>query len=302
VVTVLAGGALVALFVYLINGALLRATGIAWEPFSRYLAPAVEEAAKGSLVLALIRLGRIGFLVDAAICGFAVGAGFALVENAWYLMALASPAVGLGTWVVRGFGTAMMHGGVTAIFALAALGALERPGRAHGWALLGAFGLAWAVHSAYNHAWLNPLHQTALLLVLMPMMLVAVFQRSERSLGDWLGRGLDRDAELLRLIHSGRFGESSIGRYLETLRGRFAGEVVADLLCYLRVHTQLSMRAKGLLLMRESGLEAPITEVIHRQLEELRYLERSIGRSGLLAIRPLLHHSRKDVRQLQLIR
>jgi len=36
--------------------------------------------------------------------------------------------------------------------------------------------------------------------------------------------------------------------------------VVADLLCYLRLHTELALRAKGILMMRESGFEATIDE------------------------------------------
>ena len=62
---------------------------------------------------------RIGFLVDAAIFGFAVGTGFALAENLYYLH-LAAEA-GMGTWIVRGFGTALMHGGATALFAVMGL-------------------------------------------------------------------------------------------------------------------------------------------------------------------------------------
>ena len=34
---------------------------------------------------------------------------------------------------------------------------------------------------------------------------------------------------------------------LETLRQRFRGEVVADLLCYLRIVVELTLRAKGVL-------------------------------------------------------
>ncbi len=53
-------------------------------------------------------------MVDAAISGFAVGAGFAVIENLTYIPALS--AAGLLTAAVRGLGTAMMHGGTTAIF------------------------------------------------------------------------------------------------------------------------------------------------------------------------------------------
>ena len=116
-----------------------------------------------------------------------------------------------------------------------------------------------------------------------------------------LGRGFDRDAEMIGLIESGRFSEAPVGRYLASLRGRFEGPIVADLLCYLRVHTELAMRAKGVLMLRESGFPAKIDEGTRARLAELRYLERSIGRTGMLALRPLVHASRKDVWQIVML-
>mgnify|MGYP000417393272 CR=1 FL=1 len=44
--------------------------------------------------------------------GFAVGAGFAVFENLFYLMQAEHRS--LLVWFVRGFGTAIMHGGTTA--------------------------------------------------------------------------------------------------------------------------------------------------------------------------------------------
>ncbi len=49
--------------------------------YTRYVAPFVEEALKAFIIVVLIRRNRIGFLVDAAIMGFAVGAGFAISKT-----------------------------------------------------------------------------------------------------------------------------------------------------------------------------------------------------------------------------
>ena len=48
---------------------------------SRYIAPLTEETGKAALVVTLVATARVGFLVDAAVLGFAVGTGFALFEN-----------------------------------------------------------------------------------------------------------------------------------------------------------------------------------------------------------------------------
>src|SRR5262245_20746815 len=52
---------------------------------TRYIAPITEEAVKALFVAFLILRRRVGFVVDAAVQGFAVGTGFAVFENLSYL-------------------------------------------------------------------------------------------------------------------------------------------------------------------------------------------------------------------------
>jgi len=118
--------------------------------------------------------------VDAAIFGFAVGTGFALVENLDYLAL--QPGSALGTWVVRGFGTALMHGGAAASFAVSALATLERGGGRWRWrALLPGYVLAVLLHSAFNHFLAWPLQATLGVVFVLPLVLWAVFARSDRG-------------------------------------------------------------------------------------------------------------------------
>jgi len=297
VVAVVLAGMLVACVAYALNGALLA--HIDFRTYTRYIAPPIEEALKALVLAALIRAHRVGFLVDAAILGFAVGTGFALVENLDYLAQ--SPGSALGTWVVRGFGTALMHGGAAASFAVLALALVERAGRWSWRAILPGYALAVLLHSAFNHLLSSPLHATLGIVFVLPLMLWAVFAKSEAALGQWLGRGFDADAEMLELINSGRLPDSPIGRYLHELKARFHGPVVADMLCYLRVHTELALRAKGVLLARENGFDLPVDEATREKFAELGYLEKSVGRTGLLALHPVLRRSRRDVWQLYLL-
>ena len=292
VVAAVAAGMAVAGIAYFINGELLE--HFDFHFYTRYVSPVLEEALKALIIFGLIRGHRIGFLVDAAIFGFAVGAGFAVIENLDYLTM--APHAGLGTWFVRGFGTAIMHGGSTAIFAVAAMALLERP-----YAYLPGFGLAVVLHSLFNHFFFSPLASTAGVAIVMPLLLNAVFARSESAVGDWLGRGFDADAEMLELINSGQLSDSPVGRYLHTLKDRFQGLVVADLLAYLRLYTELALRAKGVLMMRESGFDVPVDEPTREKFAELRYLEKIVGRTGLLAIQPMLHMSHKDLWQLYML-
>lgn len=299
VIAVVACGAAVAGASYLVNGWVLDLVSVELTTFSRYAAPLTEELLKGLVIVALIRTHRIGFLVDAAIFGFAVGTGFAMVENLHFL-GLISDA-GVGTWIVRGFGTAIMHGGATAIFAVLGLAMLERAGRASLQALLPGFGVAVLLHSAYNHLTQSPRIATLAILVVLPPLFYAVFERSEKAVGNWLGKGFDADTEMLELINSGRLSGSPVGEYLHTLKDKFQGPVVADIICYLRLYTELALRAKGILIMRENGFDVPVDEPTKAKFAEMRYLEGSIGRTALLAIHPMLHMNHKDLWQLYML-
>lgn len=288
-----------AILSYPINVAGLEWLDVGFVNFTRYIAPFIEEALKALIIIVLMRQNRIGFLVDAAIFGFAVGAGFAIFENLFYLRSL--PDTQLGTWIVRGFGTAFMHGGATAIFAIVShtlIGLHPTMNRA---VLIPGFLVAVIMHSIFNHFFFAPVINTLLVLAALPILLTIVFQQSEKSVSEWLGRGFDSDTELLELINSGELSTSNVGMYLNSLRERFEGPIIVDLLCYLRLHTELSIRAKGLLMMRESGFANKTGEETRAKLEELKFLEGSIGATGLLAIKPFLKMSKKDLWQLYML-
>lgn len=292
-------GCLAGILSYPMNVGAGNLLGIEFLTLTRYVAPFIEEALKAAVIVVLIRNNRIGFLVDAAIFGFAVGAGFAIFENLYYLRA--APDMLLGTWIVRGFGTAIMHGGATAIFAIIShtlLGQHPTKGNA---LLLPGFLVASIIHSIFNHFFLAPIVSTLFVLASLPLLLAVVFQQSEKAVTDWLGVGFDADTELLGLINSGEFSTSNVGMYLHSLKEKFDGPVVVDLLCFLRLHTELSIRVKGLLMMREQGFKDKPGEETRAKLEELKFLESSIGTTGLLAIKPFMRMSRKDLWQFYML-
>jgi RsiW-degrading membrane proteinase PrsW (M82 family) len=296
---VLACGAGLAILTYPVNAFLLKATGLDVPTFTRYVGPIAEELLKAIVIVVLIRTHRIGFLVDAAIFGFAVGTGFSMVENAYYLEQARDAT--MMTWIVRGFGTALMHGGATALLGVVALALLERESRMRAWVFLPGLLLAIALHSGFNHLVRWPLIATVAMVLVLPVLLYLVFERSDEAVGNWLGKGFDADAEMLELINSGRVSDSPVGKYLSTLKRKFDGPVVADVLCYLRLYTELALRAKGVLMMRENGFETKIDDETRAKFEEMRYLEGSVGRTALLAIHPMLHMSHKDLWQLYVL-
>ncbi len=295
----LVAGALVAGVAYVTNRVLLDVAHVDRHLLGRVLAPLLEETLKAAFVVWLIRKDQVGFLVDAAICGFAVGTGFGLIENLYYAGALRD--LSLPLWLARGLGTAIMHGSTTAMFAIVTQGLAERRGAGQWRILLPGLLLAAGVHALFNLFAGRTLVTAAMLIAVLPLLLATVFERSERATRDWLGRGLDGDVETLEQILDGEVEGTRIGRYLESLKSRFPGAVVADMLCLLRIHLELSLRAKGMLIARAAGVEVAPDESVLANLEELRYLERAIGPTGVLAMMPLRRASRRDLWQVMLL-
>ncbi len=299
VLWVMLTGALLPIAGYWINGYAMGLLGLDFMTYSRYAAPVIEEGMKACVMIYLFRTNRIGFLVDSAILGFAVGAGFGVVENFYYLYLAADAQIAV--WVVRGFGTAIMHGGAMALFGVMAQSLTERRMKINPLLLVPGFIVAITIHSVFNHFPGTPIFTTLGTLLALPPIFLVVFQKSARSMHEWLEVDFDEDAMLLEQINSGEFSESRIGRFLHDLKQKFPGTVVVDMLCYLRLYTELALRAKGVLMMRENGLDTPVGERTRAKFEEMRYLEKSIGKTGLLAMSPFLQMTRKDLWQLYVL-
>jgi RsiW-degrading membrane proteinase PrsW (M82 family) len=300
VLAVVAAGGLAAGASYLLNNWAYAHFPGDFAAYSRYLSPWIEESLKAVLIVFLIRTRRVGLPVDAGIAGFAVGTGFALIENLYYLAS--RPEAALPVQVIRGFGTAIMHGGTATVLAMISITLYERRPNGGLQLLLPGFLAAVALHSGFNYLLGRPALATLATLVALPLVIYLVFRHSERTLRDWLDADLDSNVQLLESINTGRFLDSKPGRYLQSLRDRFRGEDLADMLCCLRLHGELALRAKGILLLRESGIdEPPIDAETSDKLAEIAQLERAIGKAGMLALRPLMMATGKDIWQLTLL-
>jgi len=270
------------------------------DRYARFGAPVVEELAKAAFWIFLIATARVAFMVDSAICGFAIGAGFALIENIFYLRVLEGR--GFGIWLLRGFGTAVMHGGVAAIGALVSVYLFE----SRQWRGVRQFapGLvaAMMLHSLFNQGVLSPVSSTAATVAGLPLVFMVVFYFSERSLHRWLGGKLDQDIDMIAMIASGEFRHTPQGAYLMSLNDAFPPEVRGDMLNLLHLTLEISARAKGDLMLREAGLEVPPDPALESHFKELRYLEKSIGPTGMLAVRPLLSQTPRDLWEMHHLR
>ncbi len=271
-----------------------------FDTLSRYVAPFTEEILKMIILILLISRHRIGFAIDAAIYGFAVGSGFAFTENLIYLIQLGPEQTNLWIWIARGVGTAVMHGGSTAIAGVILINRLTDSRKLIQPFLL-AVVVAYFIHALYNAFLISPLQSALVVIILVPVMLVVVFRLGEHNLKKWLDIGMDAEVSLLLMINRGKFSQTRAGAYLLSVKDHFPKEIVLDIYCFMTLYLELSVKAKSLLLLKENDLPLPMDPNIMDKLHELDQLRKRIGKSGIFALRPILRMNRGDIWALSIL-
>ena len=293
-------GVVLAVAAYFANGYLLERLTIDYTAYSHFIGPLVEEMLKAAALLFFFARNRIGFMIDAIIMGFAVGTGFGVFENVYYLYAFQD--ANIGDWIIRGFGTAIMHGGATAIFAALSQSLIEKRGRFALYLFLPGLAVAIAAHVAFNLLQGTPLVATMAVLLGLPPLFFFVFSKSEHAVHQWLVHDYASHELLLAEIESGRFKHSEAGRFMLNLTNKFSQDVVAHMFEYLKLHTQLVLRAEQRTLAREN--KEPFTPRPQDRDDLLRLdeLEKKIGRAAMTTLWPHLHFSRRELWELHEMR
>ena len=285
---------------YFANTFLINSLHVDFNTYSGFIAPVVEETLKFTLIWILIKTSKIGFMIDAAVYGFSIGAAFSLVENLFYLFQCGAQEANPMVWITRGFGTAIMHGGATAIFGILCMGAQNRQSHLGVTSLIGAL-VAMFIHGLFNQFLVSPLISTVIMVLIIPITVMMIFSLNEKSIRDWLELEFDSEVSILKMIRKGRFTETRTGEFLLTIKAHFPAEIVFDMYCYISLYLELSIKAKSMIMLKENDLEIPHDPELPGKLKELEALRKNIGRGGCLAIAPVLRMNRKDIWKLSLL-
>lgn len=292
-------GCLSAIVCAWINGFVIEWLVIDFVRYTRFVGPVIEETVKASILIYLFRTNRIGFLIDAGILGFTVGAGFSFVENIYYLNM--SSDANYGVWVVRGFGTAIMHGGATALFAIVAETMTERHLKMNPLLYIPGLIVAFLLHAIFNHFPISPVLSTAVTLLILPTILFLLFERNETTIHNFLEMDFASHRKLLRQIEHGEFTGCEAGRFLHDMQEKLAGPVADEMIQYFCLHTELVLNAESILLAREKGIDVEVGTQIQDKLKKMHALEKHIGRAGLRTLRPHLKFTAKDMWEIHLL-
>ena len=279
------------------------------ENTSDYVNPVVEELIKAISLFWMARRKKMVFFIDSVICGAAVGGGFSILENLFYL--LFGESLGLGTVLFRGLEVALIHMGCSAILAVVLMMAvrlvnLVQTGQqvkgAHTLITCLLFITAPVLHVLHNSFHANPIIQFVVVFGVMALLLVVIYQYDCDMIHQWLDTGLDTQVRLLLNIREGQLGDTATGKFLVSVKENFPPVVFFDVICYVQLYIELSVAAKSRFMMREAGIDDPLEnaakELYLSQYEEFKAIEKRLGKSARMTISPVVRMSPADRKSL----
>jgi RsiW-degrading membrane proteinase PrsW (M82 family) len=291
-------GAVAALVAWPVSGQMLDTLPMGYSFYSRIVAPWIEEALKGIALAMLILTNRIGFKLDAVVSGFAIGAGFSIIENIFYLARF--PELSTSVWLVRGLGTAVMHGTATAILAATAHELGERSLRRQGgqgfnllW-LIPGYLLASLIHLTFNQFPGHPMEVMIVTMIVAPIVLIGIMRFGEGETLQWLAEESEGHRRWLEEWRAGGFPADASGQRIAALAARAKPAEVQLMRDYCMLKTELVLTAEEELLDRDRKLEEGQAEHVRASFARLEQLRRALGKTGYAALRRQLPFSAND--------
>ena len=279
------------------------------EETSDIINPVLEEVVKAIPLLILARQKKIVFFIDSVICGAAVGGGFSILENIFYLVL--GDSLGIGTMLFRGLEVALIHMGCSASIATAFMFAVRLMERSKAKQVVNNSDVLMAVllliispllHVLHNVFHFNPLTQFIIVLGLMAGLLIWIYQYDEEMIHSWLDRGMDTQVHLLQSIQEGHLEKTNTGQFLMSVKKSFPPEVFFDVICFVQLHIELSVAAKSRFMIREAELELPLEDIQKEtylsQFKEFKILEKRLGKSAMMTIAPVVKINPADHKSL----
>ena len=291
-------GGVAAIIAYPLSGYFLDTLPIGFSNYSRFAAPWIEEALKAVVIIGLFRINRIGLTLDAVIMGFAVGAGFSVVENVFYLVRF--PDLSAPVWIVRGLGTAVMHGTTAAVLAAIAhrLAVRELHHEARDfhfrlWWFVPAYLAAVAIHTLFNQFPSQPLLAMLVTTLVAPFALMAILRFGTTRARQWLAAEEEAHRALLEKLKAGAFPDRPGWRRIEKLVERAGPQTGALIREYVIVLTGLILAEEEVLLQQSEDTHRVETDgrALFKRLHDLR---RELGSVTIHAVTSLLPFSRSD--------
>jgi len=279
----------------LTNGFMIGPGHISKEIIERYIAPVQEEIFKGLFLFYLVRRYRLTYSVDGALYGFAVGTGFAVLENLSYISG--DPSEVMVITIQRIFTTSLVHAFSSAAVGIA-LGRFHLETSKSKWQVP-AVGLLIAIgqHMLYNniiHLIDKPDSNEILLYITFVPGIPGIFfiryvmQRGVKQARNWIKVKLGMEDRVTRSEVAAVDHLASPREVLFPVLERFGAETASQVEKLLYLQARLGIKRKSLdSIQSNHAIYNTVESEIKEMRTEIEKVQREIGAYAMLFVRGL---------------
>ncbi len=276
---------------FVVNTEMMRSGMVTVDQFRRFSAPVIEEILKGVMLVILVRRARFQYFVDGAIYGFAVGIGFAVVENYYYIFD--NLGFALDVAVARVISTNLMHATASALIGIALGYGKARKGF-DTWAIVATgIVLAMALHVGFNN--LVTRVSSGLLVAYAATVGIGgalfIYYMIRRGLADareWIqdhlgeaDRVTSREAKVVDSM-------SNLSEVLKPIYDLFGSEKTEQVEAFLLKQAQLGIYRKQLLNLAEGKQREQQLKLVEETKLAMDALRQQVGSYVMVTVRMLI--------------
>ena len=296
-IAVFIAGIVISILAYYINDYFYSLELFSKNNYFTFAFPVIEEILKYLLLIFIFKKNYIGFMTDGAIYGFLIGSGFAFSENIYYYLNIEDTNLMLN--IIRGFGTAIMHGCTVSFAGILLVFLTDMYKMKKTISILLAIIPSFVIHSFYNAFLLPPIVQSVIILMIFAIITDYIFKLSEKRILNWINSELDEEIQIIHLFEQGKFSESNIGKYLSKIYEKFDTLVLYDMINLIKINLELSMQLKVRMMLTMNELPIIDDDDLNFKLTEIKRIEKFIGKSALMAINPIINRHSRDIWKLK---
>ncbi len=281
-------GAAVFLFVSLLNRNLLRLELVEQLTLVQFIAPITEEILKGLLFVFLFRKINFTYFVDGAIYGFAVGIGFAVLENYEYIANFESAALSIA--IGRVISTNLIHASATALVGIAfGLARFQKGLRLIGQILAGLL-VAMALHVMFNNL-VTRVSSGLLLLyaaavgIFATVVITRLIKTGLTQARTWIQEKLGA-TDRVTTSETKLVDQIQDGKALRATLAEVFGEDQADQIQnFLMIQARLGIHRKNLEKFEDPALKRQTEDEMAKLRAEMDGLRRQLGTYAMMTLR-----------------
>jgi len=263
------------------------------ETIERFIAPILEEIFKGLFLFYIIKRSQFTYSVDGILYGLAVGIGFAVIENIFYV-ALVPNATNIA--FQRIFTTSLVHAFSSAVLGMA-LASLRSGSSFMRWAvrLVGLF-LAIAQHMLYNNIIHSKFFKTSAVhpaIIYIPGVFSVVFiygvmQYGKKQAQKWIKEKLGMEDRVTRNEVSAVNRLATTDEVLLPIIERFGTEKAARVEELLYLQARIGIKRKSLdSIQNNETMHNAVENEINEMRAQMEKVQREIGVYAMLFVRGL---------------